>query len=196
MRRNLRSYGNSPSAPGPEGSPPQRGTQGDSGLRSPRFIAGTSLVLALIAVAVAIAALVLALDADSNEDVAAEVPMVGPAVYTVDVVDRAVRYYQEHGWAEAAEYYLTPWSVDGTWHVFMVNPEDRIVASQDQGLLGHSIRSLGRDYRGNSWGDIEIPESGRWVRSHAWHPVTGWPTISHTWVVRHDGFVFGSAWYE
>ena len=195
MRRNLRPYGYSPSAPGPEGSPPRRETQGDSGLRSPRFIAGTSLVLALIAVAVAIAALVLALDANSDEDVA-ERATPNPNAYTVDVVDRAIRYYQEHGWAEAAEYYLTPWSVDGTWHVFMVNPEDRIVASQDQGLLGHSIRSLGRDYRGNSWGDIEIPESGRWVHAHAWHPVTGWPTISHTWVVRHDGFVFGSAWYE
>ena len=154
-----------------------------------------SLVLALIAVAVAITALVVALDANSPEDVA-DRATPNPNAYTVDVVDRAILYYQEHGWAEAAEYYLTPWSVDGTWHVFMVNPEDRFVASQDQALLGHSIRSLGRDYRGNSWGDIEIPESGRWVHAHAWHPVTGWPTISHTWVVRYEGFVFGSAWYE
>ena len=195
MRRNLRPYGYSPSAPEPEGSPPRRETQGVGGLRSPRFIAGMALVLALIAVAVAIAALVVALNAPDGEDVA-DRATPNPNAYTVDVVDRAIRYYREHGWAEAAEYYLTPWSVDGTWHVFMVNPEDRFVASQDQALLGHSIRSLGRDYRGNSWGDIEIPESGRWVHAHAWHPITGWPTISHTWVVRHDGFVFGSAWYE
>ena len=130
MRRNLRPYGYSPSAPEPEGGPPQRGMEGVGGLRSPRFIAGMSLVLAFIAVAVAITALVVALDANSPEDVA-DRATPNPNAYTVDVVDRAVRYYQEYGWSEAAEYYLTPWSVDGTWHVFMVNPEDRFVASQD-----------------------------------------------------------------
>ena len=43
---------------------PNAGRREDSGLRSPRFIAGMSLVLALIAVAVAIAALVVALNAN------------------------------------------------------------------------------------------------------------------------------------
>ena len=164
-------------------------------MRSPRFLAGMSLVLATIAVALAIAAVLIALNARDGDD-DAEVATVEPNAYTVSMVDEAVRYYQARGWAETAEYYLSPFSVDGTWHVFMVNPEDRFVASQDQALLGHSIQYLGRDYRGNNWGDIEIPQSGRWVHSHAWHPVTGWPTVSHTWVVRHDGFVFGSAWYE
>ena len=174
---------------------------GRRGLRSPRFIAGVSLVLALIAVALSILALVLALNAfkvedEVVEDVAIEPPWVEPSERTMAMVDEAVRRYETEGWAETAEYYLSPWSVDGTWHVFMVSPQDRFLASQDQSLLGHSIKNLGRDYWGNNWGDIEITEGGRWVHQHSWHPTTGWPTVSHTWVVRHDGYVFGSVWYE
>lgn len=194
MRRNLRPYGYPASEASQQGGPRQRG------LRSPRFIAGVSLVLALIAVALSVVALVLALpDSDADADGAAEVveaTAVGPAARTVAMVDQAIRHYNENGWAETVEFYLSPWSMDGAWHVFIVSPQDRIVASQDQSLLGHSIERLGRDYFGNSWGDIEIPDSGRWVHQHAWHPVTGWPTVSRTWVVRHDGYVFGSAWYE
>ena len=78
----------------------------------------------------------------------------------------------------------------------MVNPEDRIVASQDQGAARPQHPEPGERLQGQQLGRHRNPESGRWVHSHAWHPVTGWPTVSHTWVVRHDGFVFGSAWYE
>ncbi len=195
MRRNLRPYGYSPDATAPGGNRRRRG------LRNPRTIAGVSLALALIAVALSIVALLLALDASEVEDElvedeATEAPWVEPAARTMAMVDEAIRRYDTEGWAETVEFYLSPWSVDGTWHVIMVSPEDRIVASQDQSLLGHSIKSLGRDYWGNGWGDIEISENGRWVHQHSWHPVTGWPTVSHTWVVRHDGYVFGSVWYE
>ena len=67
MRRNLRPYGILAFCAGARRLPSSDARRRETGgLRSPRFIAGMSLVLALIAVAVAIAALVLALNANSD----------------------------------------------------------------------------------------------------------------------------------
>ena len=125
-------------------------------MRSPRFLAGMSLVLATIAVALAIAAVLIALNAPYGDD-DAEVAMVEPNAYTVSMVDEAVRYYQAHGWAETAEYYLSPRSVDGTWHVFMVNPEDRFVASQDQSAARPQHPEPGKRLQGQQLGRHRNP---------------------------------------
>lgn len=158
-------------------------------------------VLASIAMLVAVAALALSIvalvgdDDDASAEQASAAPL-SPMLYTVDVVDRAVRRYQAYGWADTAEHYLSPDSVDNGWSVFMVSPQGRIIAAQDRSLLGKGIGALGRDNLGVLWADLDIPERGRWVRQQAMHPVTGAAAVKHTWVVRHDGFVFGSAWYE
>lgn len=159
-------------------------------------------VLASIAMLVAVAALALAVlalvgDSDSADaDDPTQAQQRSPMLYTVDVVDQAVLRYQAYGWADTAEHYLSPGSVDNGWSVFMVSPQNRILAAQDRSLLGKGIGALGRDNLGVLWGDLDIPERGRWVRQQAMHPVTGAAAVKHTWVVRHDGYVFGSAWYE
>ena len=179
----------------PDAPLPQRETERRRGLFTPRRIAGASLLLSVIAVSVAIVALALALDEAEVETVVVA-PEDYPAARTVEMVDDAIRFYEANGWERTAEFYLSPWSVDGVWSLFIVSPEGRIAVSQDASLVGEDIGALGRDYRGTKWGDIVIPEGGRWVNSQTWHPVTGWPTIKRTWVMRHDGYVFGSAWYE
>ena len=159
-------------------------------------------VFASVAMLVAVAALALSVvalvgDSDSADaDEPAQTQHLSPMLFTVDVVDQAVRRYQAYGWADTAEHYLSPDSVENGWSVFMISPQNRIIAAQDRGLLGKGIGALGRDNLGVLWGDLDIPERGRWVRQQAMHPVTGTSAVKHTWVVRHDGFVFGSAWYE
>ena len=153
--------------------------------------------MAVSVIALALSVVALADDSDEAEaDQPVDDRMLAPMLYTVDVVDRAIRYYEAYGWAEAAERYLSRDSIDNGWSVFIVSPQDRIIAAQDQSLLGKGIKALGRDNLGKPWGDLDIPERGRWVRQQATHPVTGVGAVKHTWVVRRDGFVFGSAWYE
>lgn len=159
-------------------------------------LAGAAMLVALAALA---ALAVVALVRDSGGaavEPPADARTLNPMLYTVDVVDRAVRRYQAHGWADTAEHYLSPGSVDQGWSVFIVSPQDRVIAAQDRSLLGKGIGALGRDSLGTPWRDLDIPERGRWVRQPAMHPATGVGAVKHTWVVRHDGFVFGSAWYE
>ena len=163
--------------------------------RGPWILASLAMAVAVAALALAVVALVGGSD-DADVERPADARMLNPMLYTVDVVDRAVRRYQAFGWADTAEHYLSPRSVDNGWSVFMVSPQNRIIAAQDRSLLGHGIGALGRDNLGVLWRDIDIPERGRWVRQQAMHPVTGASAVKHTWVVRHDGFVFGSAWYE
>ena len=37
---------------------------------------------------------------------------------------------------------------------------------------------------------------GRWVEYVYLNPNTGFRELKHSWVVRHDGLIFGSGWYE
>ena len=39
-------------------------------------------------------------------------------------------------------------------------------------------------------------ESGRWVDYVLLNPETGENRQKHTWIVRHDGLLFASGWYE
>ena len=43
---------------------------------------------------------------------------------------------------------------------------------------------------------LGAPEQGRWVDYVLENPETGESEQKHTWVVRHDGILFGSGWYE
>ena len=44
--------------------------------------------------------------------------------------------------------------------------------------------------------ELEVTEAGRWVDYLFVNPATGEEGIKHSWVVRHDGLVIGSGWYE
>ena len=43
---------------------------------------------------------------------------------------------------------------------------------------------------------MEVTEAGRWVSYVFLNPATGDEGIKHSWVVRHDGLIIGSGWYE
>ena len=49
---------------------------------------------------------------------------------------------------------------------------------------------------GRRFSDLEVTEAGRWVDYVFVNPATGDEGIKHSWVMRHDGLIIGSGWYE
>ena len=122
-----------------------------------------------------------------------------PAEYTVAVVDRAVRYYKAHGREETVAYYNSPESVDGEWYVFIVDETDLMIAHADPERLGQDLKGdLGVDVNGYRFGDqiLSTTEEGLWIDYVHISPITNQAQAKHTWVVRYDGLIFGSGWYE
>ena len=58
--------------------------------------------------------------------------------------------------------------------------------------------ALRMDVTGYFFGDdlLAANAEGRWAEYVAVNPATGNHHKKHTWVVRHDGLIFGSGWYE
>ncbi len=125
-----------------------------------------------------------------------DVTRADPAEYTVAFVDRAVRYYRAHGRAGAVQYYNTPESVDRDWYVFIVDENEELIAHRDPSLLGKHIDELGSTIDGVKFSELEVTEAGRWVDYVFLNPATGGEGIKHSWVVRYEGLVIGSGWYE
>ncbi len=125
-----------------------------------------------------------------------DVTRADPAEYTVAFVDRAVRYYRAHGRAGAVQYYNTPESVDRDWYVFIVDENEELIAHRDPSLLGKHIDELGNTVDGQKFSELEVTEAGHWVDYVFLNPATGGEGIKHSWVVRHEGLVIGSGWYE
>lgn len=122
-----------------------------------------------------------------------------PAEYTVAMVDKALRYYKAHGREEAVAHYNTPESVDGEWYVFIIDEDDRVIAHANPNLLGEDVKGpIGVDVTGYRFGDemLNATEEGVWVHYVFLNPTTGAEEAKHAWVVRHDGLLIGSGWYE
>ena len=112
------------------------------------------------------------------------------------VVDRAIRYHKAHGGAGGVQYYNTPESVDGDRYVFVVDDNKELIAHRYPSLLGKHIDEVGNTIDGRMFSELEVTEAGRWVDYVFVNPATGNEGIKHSWVVRHDGLLFGSGWYE
>lgn len=122
-----------------------------------------------------------------------------PAAYTQAFVERAIDRYNTQGLQATLDYYNAPDSIDGQWYVFVFDENDF--------LVGHaavpSIVGLhARDVRGTDGFPTglqvvaEATPEGAWT-SYSWvNPETRETESKHSWVVRHDGLVFGSGWYE
>ncbi len=122
-----------------------------------------------------------------------------PAEYTVAMVDKAVRYYQSHGREKTVAYYNTPESVDGDWYVFIINEDDEVIANANPDLVGQDLKGdLGIDATGHRYSDLlpSATEEGLWVDYVFDNPNTGEEQTKRSWVIRHDGVLIGSGWYE
>ncbi len=123
-----------------------------------------------------------------------------PGAYTKAFVDEAVWRHVRDGLDATIDYYNSTESVDDEWYVFIFD-EDGIILSHatvpenvGMSLLG----PLGTDSTGREFGSelMAATETGRWVDYVYRNPTTGAEGTKHSWVVKYDGYWFGSGWYE
>ncbi len=119
--------------------------------------------------------------------------------YTAAMVEQALQRYEAEGREATVDYYNTPESVDGEWYIFIFDESDRLISHANPDLLGMDLKGdLGVDVTGYRFGDLMLTatEEGMWVDYLFLNLATGNQEYKHSWVVRHDGLLFGSGWYQ
>ena len=119
------------------------------------------------------------------------------AAYTQAFVQDAIRLYNQEGRQAAIEHYNSPENVDGQWYVFIIDGDGYTIAHFNSDIRGRDP-ALRVDSTGYFFGDemLSAPEEGKWISYVSTDPSTGNEARKHTWVVRHDGLIFASGWYE
>ena len=117
--------------------------------------------------------------------------------YSKALVQQAMNLYVALGLEETVAYYNTKESVDGQWYVFIIDPDGYTIAHHNPQFRGRDP-SLRVDATGYFYGDDlrSATEAGHWVDYVLLNPESGENRQKHTWIVRHDGLLFGSGWYE
>ena len=143
----------------------------------------------------ALASLAIAACADGDPTAP---PKSDPASYTQFFVQRAIDRYEEDGRAETVAFYNSMDSVDGPWYLAIYDEDTNTIAHPlRKDFLGTSPRERS-DVNGKPYG-LEIAaatEEGRWVDYVFVNPTSGETEQKHTWVVKYDGLLFLSGWYE
>ncbi|MYC95371.1 MAG: hypothetical protein F4X14_10395 [Caldilineaceae bacterium SB0661_bin_32] len=121
-----------------------------------------------------------------------------PEAYAQALVQDAIRFYKREGLQAAIDRYSSSASVDGQWYVTMTDvASGTTIAHPDTSLIGADATAY-VDITGYEFGKeaITVGEDGKWV-SYVWeNPESGKVERKYTWVVRYDGLIFGSGWYE
>ena len=120
-----------------------------------------------------------------------------PGAYTKAFVQDAIDRYEADGREAAIDYYSSQESVDGEWYVFIVDADGYTIAHPRAEIIGRDP-SLRVDVTGYFYGDdlLSATEEGKWVNYVFLNIATGSQDTKHTWVVKHDGLLFASGWYE
>lgn len=163
-------------------------------MRKPhRYIA--TAILGLTVLAMAMACVDISINSSDEPS-----PVTEPGAYTKFFVHKAIERYEDEGLEDTVAYYNTMDSVDGDWYVFIAD-EDGVLISHATipGNVGKPLSSddfLGAD--GFHFGNAikEAGEDGEWVSYSYLNPNSGGEEQKHTWVVREDGLIFGSGWYQ
>ena len=129
-----------------------------------------------------------------------------PADYTKFFVNNAISRYDAGGLDATLAYYNRPESIDGQWHVFIIDENDLVIGHPDAHLLGQDLKGpIGTDANGYNFGPgmLSATEDGKWVSYVYRNPESEIPgsdhigthEYKHVWAVRHDGLLFASGWY-
>ena len=124
-----------------------------------------------------------------------------PGLYTKAFVAEAIRRYDAEGRDAALAYYNTTESVDGEWYLFVIGEDAQVLAhSAIPENVGLFVKEpLGIDAAGFNFGAamLAATEQGSWVSYVYENPARGgFLETKHAWVVKHDGLIFGSGWYQ
>ena len=122
-----------------------------------------------------------------------------PAEYTKFFVDNAISRYETQGLEATLAYYNRPESTDGQWYVFIADENQTVVAhAAVPDLVGkHASQALGpNSYPAGSALAASATESGAWFDYTYANLASAAVETKHSWVIIHDGLIFGSGWYE
>ena len=131
---------------------------------------------------------------DRNYDLRTE----DPAAYTKAYVQNAIDYYETNGREAAIARYQASDSIDGEWYLFMIGEDGiRLVHPTVPDLVGQQIGDGGGvDVNGFDYGSAFLAVTDReWISYVFLNAASGQNEQKHTWMVRHDGILFGSGWY-
>ncbi len=119
--------------------------------------------------------------------------------YTQEYVHQAINLYDASGRDVLVGYYNDPVSVDGQWYMFIADESGRLIAhGANQDLVGVPLADVvgANGYPSGRIAHDEADEDGEWSVYTFFNPATGRSQIKHSWLVKHDGLIFGSGWYE
>ena len=174
---------------GPAGQPGAAGKAGPMGPAGPAGPAGPEAGIDLSDLKKALAQL----EAESSAP-----PRWMPEEFTKYFVRAALRRYDAEGLEATAAHYNLPESTDGQWYMFIVDRNEIMVAHANPDLVGMNINDvLGpNNYPAGAAVYAVADEDGAWFDYTFPNLATGTAETKHSWMVLHDGIVFGSGWYE
>ena len=123
-----------------------------------------------------------------------------PEAYARSLVLAAIARYERDGRAATVTYYNDPARVDGQWYVFINDEKDIVVSHpvrQDfvtnktdlKDIVGSDGFKLGVEL-------AKATGTGRWV-DYLWpNPASGKEEQKRSWAIRHDGYLFGTGYYQ
>ena len=121
-----------------------------------------------------------------------------PAAYTKSYVQKAMDYYDSQGLEATVAHYNSSESIDGSYWLMMVDPQGTIVVSgAEQALVGVNASLFRGIVAGERIGEslLSATEEGHWFK-YLWpNPRTAGQLTVYLWIIRHDGYVFSSAYY-
>lgn len=124
-----------------------------------------------------------------------------PEAHTMAYVQAAIDRYEADGLEATVAYYNSAESFDGATFLFLIGEDDRYLVHpllpQRIGTDIKLVRARGLDGVVFNYGEqiAEVTEEGRWL--HTLRPsAQGTGSATHVWVIRHDGLIFGSAYFD
>ncbi len=119
--------------------------------------------------------------------------------YTQEYVRLAINLYEASGRDALVDYYNDPVSVDGQWYMFVADESGRLIAhGTNQNLVGVPLVDVvgANGYPSGRIVADDADEDGEWSQYVYFNPTSGRSQTKHSWLVKHDGLIFGSGWYE
>ena len=124
-----------------------------------------------------------------------------PEANTMAYVQAAIDRYERDGLDATVAYYNSSESFDGTSFLFLIDENDLYLVNplipQRIGTDVKLLRARGLDGMLYDYGAevVTVSEDGRWF--HNLRPsAQGTGSATHVWVIRHDGLLFGSAYFD
>ena len=173
--------------PGPQGVPGAAGIEGPPGPAGPAGATGPAGASPAL----------ISPETTSAMDEAAVPPKWMPEAYTKYFVQTAIKRYESDGLEATVAYYNSPESVDGQWYMFIIDENEALVAHPLPELVGMNIHDVvgPTNYPSGSGVYAVADEDGAWFDYPSINSASGATETKHSWMVLHDGIVFGSGWY-